>query len=253
VRTSRGMQPSPRADALVGPVRAVLEGLRSLSAAQASFEPATAERSFRICMTDASHITLLPRLLAHIRATAPSVRLEAARIDGTLAQALESGQADLALGYLPWLETGFYQQTLYVQDWVCLTHGRHPRLKAALPLKAYKEEGHIYVVSGTGQDLLDAALKRHKIERTVWLGLPGFLGLAPILSTTDLIATLPRHIGETLAQLGGLKVFDCPFRVPTFTVKQYWHARYQHDPANRWLREVCAQLFMQARPARRPT
>jgi DNA-binding transcriptional LysR family regulator len=244
VRTSQGMQPSPRADALIGPLREVLAGLRALSSSQQDFEPATAERTFRVCMTDASHITLLPRLLAHVRAVAPHVRLDAARIDGKLADMLETGQADMALGFLPWLETGFFAQTLYEQDWICLTNSRHPRLKATLSLDQYKSEGHIYVVSGTGQDLLDAALKRHRIERRVLLGLPGFLGLASILATSDLLATLPRHIGESLAELGGLHVFDCPFPVPTFTVKQYWHARYHHDSANRWLREVCAQLFM---------
>ena len=42
-----------------------------------NFTPATAQRRFRICMTDASHITLLPQLLAHVRAVAPLVRLEA--------------------------------------------------------------------------------------------------------------------------------------------------------------------------------
>ena len=47
-----------------------------------AFDPATAQRRFRICMTDASHITLLPPLLERVRALAPGVRLEAARIDG---------------------------------------------------------------------------------------------------------------------------------------------------------------------------
>ena len=77
------------------------------------------------------------------------------------------------------------------------------------------------------------------------LELPGFLGLAAILSTNDLIATLPRHIGETLARAAGLRVLACPLAIPSFTVKQYWHARYHHDAGNRWLRGLCAELFMQ--------
>jgi hypothetical protein len=56
---------------------------------------------------------------------------------------------------------------------------------------------------------------------------------------------LPRQIGETLARFGGLAVFPCPVPIPIFTVKQHWHARYHHDAANRWLRGVCAGLFMQ--------
>jgi DNA-binding transcriptional LysR family regulator len=196
-------------------------------------------------MTDASHITLLPQLLAHVRAVAPHIRLEAARIDGNTAHALESGEADLGLGYIPWLESGIYQQTLFPQDWVCLGNRMHPRIGKTLSVAQYKDEAHIGVVAGTGYQLLESALHAKRIQRNVVLELPGFLGLVSIVATTDLIVTLPRHIGETLAKLGQLRVFDCPVAIPRFTVKQHWHARYHNDPANRWLRGTIATLFMQ--------
>jgi DNA-binding transcriptional LysR family regulator len=246
VRTSDGMLPTPHANALIGPTRHVLQALRQLSEQGPVFEPLTASRMFRIGMTDASHITLLPKFLAHIRTSAPHVQLEAMRIDDTIAQALERGGVDIAIGLIPGLEAGFYQQTLYAQDWVCLAQHDHPRLAGGLSLTAYQTEAHINIVSGTGQDLLEEALKTHGIKRRVLLRLPGFLGLAGILSGSDLIATLPRHIGETLATLGGLAVHSCPFPVSTFLVKQHWHERYHHDPANRWLRGVCADLFLKS-------
>jgi DNA-binding transcriptional LysR family regulator len=220
VRTPEGMQPTPQADELIGAARQVLESVRRLSAWEPAFVPAAAERRFRVCLTDASHVTLLPQLLAHVHAAAPGVRLEIARIDAGTAKALQSGDADLAVGYIPWLESGIYQQTLYPQDWVC-------------------------IASGTGHQLMDASISSRRIVRRVQLELPGFLGLGPILSTTDLLATLPRHIGETLARANGLRVLPCPFPIPSFKVKQHWHERYHHDPANRWLRGICATLFRQ--------
>jgi len=226
--------------------------LRRLSDWEPTFVPATALRRFRICMTDASHITLLPQLLAHVRAVAPNVRLEVARIDGNTAHALESGEADLALGYIPWLESGIYQQTLFPQNWVCLANSLHPRIGKTLSLAEYKGEAHVGIVAGTGYQLLETALAAKRIQRNVVLELPGFLGLVRIVATTDLIVTLPRHIGETLAKVGDLRVFDCPLPIPQFTVKQHWHARYHNDPANRWLRGIIATLFMQ-RAVRRAT
>jgi len=245
VRTPSGMQPTPQADILIGQAREILESLRRLSAWEPTFAPATAQRRFRICMTDASHITLLPQLLAHVRAVAPQVRLEAARIDGNTAHALESGEADLAMGYIPWLESGIYQQTLFPQNWVCLANRNHPRLGKTLSLAQYKEDAPIGIVAGTGYQLLEAALHSRRVLRKVVLELPGFLGLVRIVGTTDLIVTLPRHIGETLAGVGELRVFNCPVPIPAFTVKQHWHARYHNDPGNRWLRGVIATLFMQ--------
>ena len=245
VRTAEGMLPTPRTDALMPTVREVLAGLQRLSQSEAAFEPATAQRRFRIFMTDASHITLLPRLLSHVRAIGPGISLEAGHIDADLARALQAGEADLALGYLPWLDVGFYQQTLFSQDWVCLVNAEHPRITEAFDLAQYQAEAHIGIVSGTGYQSLDKTVAQQHIRRDVRLELPGFLGLAAILSTTDLVATLPRQIGETLARASGLRTLVCPLAIPGFTVKQHWHARYHHDGANRWLRGVCAEVCMQ--------
>lgn len=250
VRTPGGMQATPRADALIGTVREVLAGLRRLSESDQPFDPAQTERRFSICMTDASHITLLPNLLAHVRALAPGVTLTASRIDATLAHKLQNGEADLALGFLPWLDAGFYQQTLYEQDWICLANSRHPRIPDASPqhwnLATYQSEAHVGITPGTSYQLLDSTVAAQHITRQIRLELPGFLGLSAILSSSDLIATLPRHIGETLALAAGLRILACPFNVTGFTVKQYWHTRYHHDGANRWLRALCASLFMKS-------
>lgn len=243
VRTPEGMQPTPRADALIGTVRAALDALRRLSAWEPEFDPTTARRRFCICMTDASHVTLLPRLLGHLRARAPGARLEATGIDGQTGRLLQSGEADLALGYVPGLEAGFYQQTLYAQDWVCLANPCHPRAVEGLTLRRYGEEGHVAIASGTGHKLLEAALLRERVERRVVLELPGFLGLGAVVLASDLIATLPRHTGETLAAANALRVYPCPVPISSFTVKQHWHARYHHDAGSRWLRGVCADLF----------
>jgi DNA-binding transcriptional LysR family regulator len=245
VRTPAGMEPTPRAEALIAAARSAIETLRSLTDQEQDFDPATVHRRFRICMTDASHVTLLPRLLARLRATAPNICIEALQIDANIASLLQSGDADLALGLIEELESGFYQQTLYAQDWVCLANPRHPRITGRLSLSRYQAEAHIRIVSGTGHKLLEGAISKQQVSRRVLLELPGFLGLAAIVLTTDLIATLPRHTGETLGKANGLQVFPCPVRIPAFAVKQHWHARYHHDAGNRWLRTVCAELFQQ--------
>ena len=246
VRTSEGMQPTPRTEDLMPAVRQVLAGMSQLISSASQFDAATSERTFRIFMTDASHITLMPRLFGHVHALAPGIRLEAATIGPQMASELQSGEADLSLGLIPGLEAGFYQQALFDQDWICLANPRHPRLGAKLTLKTYLTEAHVGIVSGTGATLLDNALYRAGQQRQVQLALPGFLGLPAILQGSDLIATLPRHIGETLAHSAGLRVLPCPLPIDGFTVKQYWHTRFHHDPANTWLRGICSSLFLQS-------
>ncbi|SDI83389.1 LysR family transcriptional regulator [Propionivibrio dicarboxylicus] len=243
VRTPSGMQPTPVAEALIPTAREALNSLRRLSHWDAQFEPATAERRFCIAMSDVANITLLPKILEHVRTVAPHITLKAVRIDKQTAQAMESGEVDLAIGLLPELGKGFYQQSLFSQDWICLVAPQHPRIRDSLTLAAYEREAHIDVIPGTGHRLLSTAVESKGIARRVVLQLPGYLGLSVITRTTDLIATLPRQMGETLAGIGELSVFACPFFIPSFVAKQHWHARVHHDAANRWLRGICAELL----------
>ena len=245
VRTSAGMQPTPRAEALIGPTRAVLEQLRRLPDPVPAFDAATARRDFRIAMTDASHIALLPRLLASFGSAGPQLGLEVLNLTDRTARELETGDADLALGYIPDLDAGFYQQTLFEQDYVCLVSEAHPRIGRTLSLRHYRDASHVALrLSGTGHASLDAALRRQRVARRIKLTMPGFLGLGAILATTDLVATLPRQIAELTAQASGtLRVLECPVALPRFAVKQHWHARFHEDAGNRWLRQACASAL----------
>jgi DNA-binding transcriptional LysR family regulator len=243
VRTSSGVRPTPRADALIGQVREALALLHGIAGKVPSFEPASSDRVFRVAMTDVSHITLLPRLLGRVRADAPGVGLEIVPISAQTPRALESGEADLALGYIPRLEAGFHEQVLYAQDFVCLVSARHPRIGAAMTARMYREEAHIGILSTASYTTLQTSLATQRIRRRVLLELPGFLGLATIVSSTDLIATVPRHIGETLAAGSTIRVVPCPVKITGFTVRQYWHERFHRDPGHRWLRSLGAELF----------
>ncbi len=245
VRTPEGMLPTPRAEAVIGTARQALECLQRLSEMRADFDPATSQRRFCLCMTDASHVTLLPSILGHVHRVAPGVRIEVMQIGSDTPHNLQSGEGDLALGYISSLDAGHFQQALFPQDWVCIANGKHPRVRDRLSVADYAREAHVDVLGGTAHGLLAQALERQAVARNVALELPGFLGLPAIIGTTDLIATLPRHIGETLAHFYGLQAIPCPLEVSGFTVKQYWHARVHHDPASQWLRGVCTDLFQQ--------
>lgn len=243
VRTASGFSPTPLADQLVWPVRDLLQTAERLSSWKSLFDPASEDRTFRIAMTDASHIALMPQIYAYVRENAPNVRLEATSIDATLSRRLQSGDVDIAIGLIHDLETGFYQQALYKQDWICLTRNDHPLMTDGMTLDAYQQGEHVSIIGGTGQALLDEAVERNNILRDVKLKLPGFLGISATLTHSNLISTLPRHIGETLARNAGLTVHKCPVAIDEFTVRQHWHARYHDDPANRWMRSVFSGLF----------
>jgi DNA-binding transcriptional LysR family regulator len=243
-RTSRGMEPTPKAEAIYPDVREALARMENARGTRGLFEPATTERKFRIAITDISEVVLLPRLLNHLRRTAPRLSLGIEKISVESARQLESGDVDLAVGFVPSLEAGFYQQTLFSQDFVCLAARRHPRIQARAGRRAFVGEGHIVVTSsGTGHSIVEKVLAQKNIRRAVVLQLPSFLGVARIVAQTELLVIVPRLLGETFATQEPVQILAPPVALPPYKVKQHWHERFHADAGSVWLRRTIAELF----------
>ena len=243
-RTSRGMEPTPYAHQIHADVLATIERLGRLAGAHATFDPATSERQFRIGMTDISEIVVLPTLVNHLRRVAPRVAIEAERTSPESPRRLESGEIDLAVGFMPHLEAGFYQQTLFKQDFVCLAALDHPRVRDKPGRRAFLAESHIVVTtSGTGHAIVDKVFAREGYERRVALRVPSFLGVARLVARTELLVIVPRRLGEALAQQERVRLLAPPVALPPFAVKQHWHERFHADAGNAWLRKTIAELL----------
>lgn len=243
IRTSGGMEPTPRAQALYPELKQVLEILDKARGA-AAFLPEQAKRRFCICMTDISEIIILPRLLNHLRRTAPGIRIQAEKISTESPRRLESGEVDLAIGFMPHLEAGFFQQTLFSQDFVCLAAKSHPRIGAALDTATFSAQDHVAVTtSGTGHSIVDKVLAQAGIDRQVVLHLSSFLGVARIVAQTELLVIVPRLLGQAFALQEQVRLLDLPFHIPSYSVKQHWHDRFHADAGSAWLRRTIAELF----------
>jgi DNA-binding transcriptional LysR family regulator len=246
VRTSQGMVPTPHASELLVPLRQALELLRAATREQVVFDPSTSARKFRISMTDVSHLEFLPKLVRRLGVVAPSIHVEVLRITLETRRHLESGESDLAIGYMPELEAGFYQQQLFEQGFACVVRRNHPRIRERMTLPMFKRERHVAITApGTGHELLERELGRREIRRQLALSLPTLPGLGNLLAQTELIATVPERVAQMLMRIAAVKALPPPFDSPTFAIKQHWHERYQHDQANKWLRSLIAELFLE--------
>ena len=244
IRTSHGMEPTPRAADIYPELQAALASIEKARGTRAGFAPADARRAFRISMTDISEIVLLPKLVNHLQRAAPGLSIEAEKFSVESRRGLESGELDLAVGFTPALDAGFYQQALFAQNFVCLASREHPRVQAKLTRRAFAAEGHIVVAaSGTGHAIVDKVLAKHKVERRAVLRVPSFLGVARIVAQTELLVIVPRLLGKTLALQERVQVLEPPVPLPNYKVKQHWHERFNADAGNIWLRRTMAELF----------
>lgn len=246
VRTAQGMVPTPHAADLLQPLRQALELLRVATRQQVVFEPASSTRHFRISMTDVSHLEFLPQLIHRLAKVAPGIHIEVLRISSDTRRLLENGDCDLAVGFMPELEAGFYQQQLFEQGFACVVRKTHPRVEKRLSMAMFKRERHVAITApGTGHELLQQQLGRMGVDRQVALSLPTLPGLGNLLAQSELIATVPERVAQMLVRIAAVKSLPPPFELPAFAIKQHWHERFHHDPANRWLRALLAELFLE--------
>jgi DNA-binding transcriptional LysR family regulator len=245
VRTSRGMLPTPRAVALQPVLQKVREDLEVARTGALVFEPTSSHRTFRVCMTDLGETALLPRLLGHLQSHAPGIHIEAEKISPDSPRRLEDGAVDLAVGYMPQLDAGFYQQALFEQDFLCIASLSHPRIGKRLGKSTYVAERHVEVFNpATGHTaVVEKALTSAGVTRDIALRVPSFLAVAQIVSETELLATVPRYYALAMESREPIRYLIVPFELPRYSVKQHWHARFHSDPGNVWLRHTVASLM----------
>ena len=246
LRTPQGMAPTPYALQLAEPVTQALEALQQALHVRASFVPETSTRSFTLAMTDVGEMYFLPVLMDALARRAPGVTVSVQSVsEATLKPDMAAGRIDLALGLLPQLQAGFYQQALFRQPYVCLLRAGHPlAARASLSKAAFVAAEHVRVLAeGTGHGRVDDALAAHGVRRRIRLTVPHYVALGDVLRQGDLVATVPDRFAQRVLQPFGLTTRALPVRVPDSAIHQFWHARMQQDPGHQWLRALVAELF----------
>jgi DNA-binding transcriptional LysR family regulator len=249
VRTARGIHPTPHAEHLAGPLTAILERIRADLLQQPTFAPGLADRVITFNMPDIAELVFLPTILKRLALDAPKITIRAVNLPvNDIEPALRAGTIDLALGFFPQLQSAaLYQQRLFTHSFVCAVRRDHPTIGEKLTRKQFLESDHAVVTTGYADDSLDAELRANGLVRRVVLRVEHFLALPTILSESDLLFTVPYAIGAGLLKLGDIKLVQPPFKAKPRAVKQHWHSRFHHDPANRWLRGLVAELFVERR------
>ena len=246
VRTSKGMQPTPHAQLLATPIQHACELVVGALEIDSSFDPLTAVCTYRFYMTDIGEAVYLPKLLGALAHRAPGVKIKVLRIPEQGEQAaMAAGDVDLAIGFFPDLQAGFFQQRLYADEFVCLLRADHALAKGRLSVEQFKSMRHaVIATAGTGHEAtIGRAIAKHRLK--VSLTLPHFMALPLLVSQTDYVVTVPRRLALAFAGYGNLKIIEPPIKIPSFEIKQHWHERYHHDPASQWLRALVAELFLQ--------
>lgn len=236
VRSARGVGATPRGERIARAAAAALATVAESIAAPGAFDAASTTRRFTLRMTDIGEVVFLPGLLEVLRAEAPRATLRTVALSsGDTPVALARGEVDLAIGFLPQLREGWYQQRLFEQRYVVL---RRAGAGGVLSRAAYLRAAHVAIESpGTGHRIVERALHAQGLERRVALQVPDFLAAVMLVARTDLLCTVPAKLAQAAAGILPVQSAPLPVELPGFSIHQYWHPRAHGDAGVRWLRE----------------
>lgn len=238
VRSSHGLTPTSRSEALADRLVELLDELNGLIVSP-SFEPSQARGQITIQTNDFVAAGYLPAVLGRINKLAPKleviIRGEADRVF----ENLESGSSDLAIGVLPNTPPRFLRRRFIEDRYCCVLRRGHPAAES-LTQEKYLELTHGVVSLIRRKDHpVDRRLQELGLpQRHIGLSVESFLSLAYLIAHNDFIATFPRQLAEQICGPAGLVMTDLPFSMPPLTTYMVWHERHQHAPRHQWLRSV---------------
>jgi DNA-binding transcriptional LysR family regulator len=247
VRDGNRMRLTPRAQVLLPLVRAALDQVAGVFAADGPFDPARARGRVRIGANDYVQLVLGGRLLRRVRECAPRATLEF-RPAGMLhpEQLLAEGIVDIVIGST-WPNLSLRCQPLYRDPFACVVGADHPALPARLDAASFCALDHLDV-SPSGMSMLRTVIDRRLAElghrRRTCAMCSSFMAAPALLAGTGLAALVPMRL-LTLFPQGSVRVVELDFELPPYEVSLWWHNATHSDPMARWVREQVACLAAQ--------
>ena len=240
VRRPHGLEPTPRALALIPALRDWVEGTRRLLVEVPSFDPQRSTRTFRIACSDAIAATLLQPILRLLSERAPETRLRMLTLDRLIAEdGLARGAVDLLIGIPPVLPDSHSAEFVYRDPRESIVRIGHPRVRKRLSLDVFASLPHVELaLFDAPDDAVDRALSKHGRNRIVKVALPHFSSVPLAIVETDCVATVSSRLARGFAQRWPLRVLAPPVALEPIEVRQMWHRRSDAEGAVRFLREV---------------
>jgi len=196
-------------------------------------------------MTDVGEVYFMPTLIERCRQLAPHVQVSSVRVGMlSLKEEMEGGRVDLAVGPFEDVSEALYQRQLFRQPFVSMFRKGHPLGRGVLSPERFVAAEHLLVdAADSPYDRVNAVLMRAGVKADSRFRVPHFTAVPYIVSSSDLVVTVPQKLAERAAAPFGLEWVTPPLDLPPLQTHIFWHRRFNQDPGNAWLRGLLADVF----------
>jgi len=234
------MVPTPRTEAIIGPLRTSLSQIEQSLFGPQDFNEATTETRFFVGASDYAAALLVPKIMRRLAERMPTANLAIRRADKSDMMALlANGEIDIALGMSPDTSPWVRRRRLFKERHVCVFNPGLLNLPDPLSLQDFLGCDHMLVsLDGTPSGFVDRILEKLGHQRRVSVSTPYFLQSAYLLERLPLIATLPERFALECSSLSKMAIRKLPFDGPEFDVSAAWRAGDERNPRIASLQDV---------------
>jgi len=242
VRSGRLMMPTPRAEAIRGPVQRLCINLEKVFNPPQAFDPATLRRTFRIHSSD--HITSVigPRLDSVVTRTAPGVSLHFTAIGDDPIGPIRRGNADIAIHTFKTIQPDLHRRKLLEDHLACAVSLNSAFIDGRFTLARYANAGHITVEPSSESDQnIDKMLAGYGLRRRVARKVSSTLEALYLTCTSDYVLTVSASMAQEMVKSLPIALLPTPIPLDSYSsYSQIWHRRNEMDAAHSWLRHTIA-------------
>ena len=200
VRQGTHMVPTPFTRNMIDQVGQALQLLEVNLHESRSFVPENAHRSFHLSLWEYTEALILPSLVQRLLCAAPGMTISTSRVKRRDLEAeLARGSVDLAVEIPMTMSDHISGKALLKEPFAVMARKGHPAIKDRLDLDTYLAQHHVQVSSRRhGPSLVDVELSRRGLRRQVFLRIQHNFAASMVVSTTDMLLTLPERQARLL-------------------------------------------------------
>jgi len=247
VRVGRDFELTPRGHSLVDPVRNTLLHIQATLGTQPIFDPAAAQRTFRIMLADFIAPWLGAPILKRVISEAAGIRVQFGAWARTAVEQLSAGDIDFfvmldnpsLLGLTSFPDRLARAELRRVQ-WVCAVSADHPSVRDQLTREQYLSLPHVYVrLPGDTLPTPDIVRRELGLSLDVRASTENVLEVPFMLPGTTLLAIMPETLASLLRPALAIRIFPLPEGMKLHgRAALFWHRRSEPDPGHAWMRRL---------------
>lgn len=238
-----GLVLTPRAEAMMEPLRHALADLRAAVRVGESFDALRSTRHFVIAANDYGELVAIRPLLQRLAREAPNITIAIEAISTNIEQRLASGAVDAAVTAAGTFSPSLKRKVIARDAFAVALRKGHPavRKQRRISLDTYASLHHLQVAPyGLPGSPIDRILATRGKTRHIALRVSSFISAPLLVAESNLIATLGIHLLRAASRYVDLEVVAPPIALPTTEIVALWHVRSQLDSGHVWLRTVIA-------------